>query len=171
MNIFDFVSQELDIVSFSCFIDNPGWWLCSPEVSIADIDLSLVLYRLWQLGFEHRMWEKNRPQLKRYFARVQLLASFHQAVTMTEVSPVMDLFSSPVFLGVLGTAVLLGGYYLWTKKGTEITSALQSLFTDENMNEKNKWSPVPHQRTQITADNPASGRFLLGPNKTRNLIF
>lgn len=83
------------------------------------------------------MWERNRPNIKRYFARVQMLDSFRAAITLTEGSQLMDLFTSPVFLGILGTtAVLAGGYYLWSKKGPEISSALTALFSsDENSND------------------------------------
>jgi len=117
--------------------ETPGGWLCSPEVSIADVDLSLLLYRLWQLGFERRMWEKNRPQIGRYFARVQMLDSFQSAITMIEeTTHTMDFLTSPVFLGLLGTSVILaGGYYLWTNnKGADIVEALKSFFNDDNKN-------------------------------------
>jgi len=117
--------------------DTPGGWLCSPEVSIADVDLSLLLYRLWQLGFERRMWEKNRPQIKLYFARVRLLDSFQRAITMTETdeSHTLDFFTSPVFLGLLGTSVIVaGGYYLWINKDSDFGSVLRSFFNDDNKN-------------------------------------
>ncbi|CAL8069275.1 unnamed protein product [Orchesella dallaii] len=118
--------------------DNQSWWLCAPELCLADIDFAFLLYRLWQLGFERRMWERNRPNVKRYFARVQLLESFQQAVSMTEGFPMMDFFTSPVFLGILGTTVILaGGYYLWSKKDS-VGSALSSFFGDDNQNHQQR---------------------------------
>jgi len=140
--------------------DIPGWWLCSPEVSVADIDLSLLLYRIWQLGFERRMWLRNRPFIQRYFARVQLLDSFHHAVSMTEGSHnVLDFFTSPVFLGVLGTTVVLaGGYYLLNKKGSDIGSALQAFFNDDNKHgtQQQRYIPMTFRTsTPSTAEVPS----------------
>lgn len=52
---------------------------------------------------------------------------------MTEGSPMVDFLTSPVVLGILGTtAIVAGGYYLWNKKGAEISAILASLLSDDN---------------------------------------
>jgi len=143
----------------------PEWWLCSPQLSIADIDLSLLLYRLWQLGFERRMWERQRPFVKRYFARVQRLDTFKKAVTMTEPSRILEFIASPVFLGVLGTtAILAGGFYLWHNRANNMsfTEALHSLLNIFNNNNNKKIeasvSPVVVQPVPVTASNPTGSK-------------
>lgn len=133
------------------FIDNPGWWIASPEISVADIDLCLLLHRLWQLGFERRMWERNRPNLKRYFARVRMLDSFKAATSLSEGSNLMELVTSPVFLGIVGGSVALaGGYFLWKNTAPKISAALGTVFGEE-YTPGTFTAPTPTRRVSMNA--------------------
>lgn len=101
--------------NYLVFLDseNDQWFLCSPDISIADISFSLILHHLWMLGLDRRMWE-NRPYVKRYFARVQQVESFKAAITMKGGSVLVDLFTSPWFWGFLGAvAIASGGVYYY----------------------------------------------------------
>lgn len=96
----------------SCVEDN-RWWLGSPEISIADVSFSILLHRLWQLGFERRMWG-DRPFIKRYYSRVQQLESFKLATNMPSGNGFT--IGSPYLWGFLGAVALAGGgLYLWNK--------------------------------------------------------
>jgi len=92
------------------------WWLCSPDVSIADVSFSILLHRLWELGFDRRMWG-NRPFIKRYYARVQQLDSFKEAISIKGGNGFIgDVITSPYFWGFLGVAAVAGGgFFLWNK--------------------------------------------------------
>jgi len=126
--------------------ESPDWWICSPKVSIADIHFGILLYRLWLVGFERRMWERNRPNVKRYFLRVQKLDSFQQAVKVSPPTGIFDVLSNPYFLGFLGTtAILGGGYYIWNRNGRHPLDwgYIASYFNDGNKEP----SPPPALRT------------------------
>jgi len=91
------------------------WWLCSPDVSIADVSFSVLLHRLWEIGFDRKMWS-NRPFIKRYYARVQQLDSFQEAINMKGGSGFSDFITSPYFWGFIGVAAAAGGgFFLWNK--------------------------------------------------------
>lgn len=79
------------------------------------------------------MWERQRPNIKRYFARVKMLDSFLVATNLKETLTLVEIMSNPVFLGIVGgAAVLACGYLLWNKKGEEISSALASVFSSDD---------------------------------------
>jgi hypothetical protein len=105
-------------IILDCFAEDQRWWLCSPDISIADVSFSILLNRLWQLGFERRMWERNRPSVTRYFARVQQLQSFKKAITVTSGAGLRDIFESPTFWIFVGVVAVGGGFYLWNKHQT-----------------------------------------------------
>ena len=50
--------------------NNKGEWLISDQFSYADINLGLLLYRLYTLGFENYFWAYGKlPELESYFLR------------------------------------------------------------------------------------------------------
>jgi len=98
--------------------EDSKWWLVSSHLSLADISFALLLFRLWQLGFEKRMWEHSRPAVDRYFKRVKQLESFKKATSMNfGLQNLIEFLKNPYALGVIGAgALMVGGYYLWTHK-------------------------------------------------------
>lgn len=97
--------------------EDQTWWLVSPFITIADVHLSILLYRLWLLGFENRMWERTRPNIEKYFSRIRKVESFKKATSMSEgFAPLLEFLQNPYAWAVLGGAAgLLGLYYLTTK--------------------------------------------------------
>lgn len=85
-------------------------------MSIADVSFSILLHRLWELGFDRRMWG-NRPFIKRYYARVQQLDSFKEAISIKGGNGFIgEVVTSPYFWGFLGVAAVAGGgFFLWNK--------------------------------------------------------
>lgn len=60
--------------------EHSGWWLCGELFSIADIDLAILLNRLYLLGHERRFWaEGKRPHIQAYWERIQQRPSFKRA--------------------------------------------------------------------------------------------
>ncbi|XP_016989796.1 ganglioside-induced differentiation-associated protein 1 isoform X2 [Drosophila rhopaloa] len=54
-------------------------WLTGDELSVADISLGLLLYRLYQLGFENYFWAFGKlPQVEAFFLRFRQRESFHR---------------------------------------------------------------------------------------------
>jgi glutathione S-transferase len=97
--------------------EDQNWWLVSSKITIADISLAILLHRLWQLGFEFRMWERSRPTLAFYYKRIQRNASFQKAISMSTEFNFSEFLKSPMGMGAVGfiaiTAIALGGYYVW----------------------------------------------------------
>lgn len=59
-------------------------WLCSDELSIADITLGLMLHRLYSLGFEDYFWTNGKmPYLENYFQNFKSRESFQKSVPTT----------------------------------------------------------------------------------------
>jgi len=78
------------------------------------------------------MWERNRPYVRRYFARIQQLESFKNAISMTNSGGLTDIFSSPLFWGLLTVvAVAGGGFYLWNRNQSG-NKGLPSLLESSN---------------------------------------
>jgi len=104
---------EAELVSH----EDAKWWLVSPHLSIADISLGILLYRLWQLGYEKRMWEYSRPALDRYFKRIKQLDSFKKATSMsTGLVNLVEFLKNPYVLGAIGASTIFaGGYYMYTQ--------------------------------------------------------
>ncbi|KAG0727302.1 Ganglioside-induced differentiation-associated protein 1 [Chionoecetes opilio] len=70
------VEEELATHTGDC----GGWWLCGEVFSMADIELSILLNRLYLLGHEKRFWaEGKRPHLQAYWERIQQRASFKRS--------------------------------------------------------------------------------------------
>lgn len=60
--------------------EHANWWLCGELFSIADIDLAILLNRLYVLGHERRFWaEGKRPHLQAYWDRIQQRVSFKRS--------------------------------------------------------------------------------------------
>jgi len=61
------------------------------------------------------MWERDRPYIGRYFARVQQLESYNKAITVTPQMEVSDVFRSPFFWCFVGFVMVGGGVYMYNK--------------------------------------------------------
>lgn len=85
-----------------------GNWLCCENFSIADINLTVLLQRLWELGLEGRYWtDGKRPLIENYFSRVKQRESFKQTIPNLPVHIKMIISSQPpAYLGAAGAASL-----------------------------------------------------------------
>ncbi|CAH0694119.1 unnamed protein product [Spodoptera exigua] len=83
-----------------------GNWLCCENFSIADINLAILLQRLWELGYEDRYWAAGkRPLLENYFHRVKQRESFKKTIPSLPVHLKMIVMSQPpLYLGAAGAA-------------------------------------------------------------------
>ncbi|XP_014271165.1 ganglioside-induced differentiation-associated protein 1 isoform X2 [Halyomorpha halys] len=54
-------------------------WLVSDNFTLADIDLAILLERLYVLGLEQRFWQ-NRPNITKYFNRMKQRDSFKKSI-------------------------------------------------------------------------------------------
>ncbi|CAH2039603.1 unnamed protein product, partial [Iphiclides podalirius] len=79
-------------------------WLCCENFSIADINLAILLQRLWELGFEGRFWTGGkRPHIESYFNRVKLRDSFVKTIPNLGVILKMIITSQPpAYVGAAG---------------------------------------------------------------------
>ncbi|CAH0584310.1 unnamed protein product [Chrysodeixis includens] len=83
-----------------------GNWLCCENFSIADINLAILLQRLWELGYEGRYWaEGKRPLLEHYYERVKQRESFKKTMPNLPVHLKMIVMSQPpAYLGAAAAA-------------------------------------------------------------------
>jgi len=58
-------------------------WLCSNQLTIADISLAVLLQRLYCLGFEEYFWMNKRPHVQHYFAQISKRDSFKKSMPTT----------------------------------------------------------------------------------------
>ncbi|XP_068618420.1 ganglioside-induced differentiation-associated protein 1 [Battus philenor] len=79
-------------------------WLCCENFSIADINLAMILQRLWELGFEERFWTNGkRPHIENYFNRIKLRESFIKTVPNIAIYLKMIVSSQPpAYIGAAG---------------------------------------------------------------------
>ncbi|KAK3923927.1 Ganglioside-induced differentiation-associated protein 1 [Frankliniella fusca] len=102
--------------------DKSAWWLCSPEFSIADVALTVLLDRLCCLGLEERFWSGGKcPHLDLYFKKVKNRDSYKKAVPSTLIHLQLLLMMTPRVVGVstcivAALAVLVGGYFYLKRK-------------------------------------------------------
>lgn len=96
--------------------------MCSPNFSIADVALTVLLDRLNALGLQERFWSHSkRPHLELYFKRVQNRDSYQKAIPSSLIHLQLLLMMTPGMVGV-GTcivaalAVLVGGYCYLNRK-------------------------------------------------------
>lgn len=97
-----------------------GNWLCCENFSIADINLAILLQRLWELGYEGRYWEGGkRPLLENYFNRVKQRESFKKTIPNLPVHLKMIVMSQPpAYLGAAGAvsiSVVVAIVYIFKK--------------------------------------------------------
>ncbi|CAB3251651.1 unnamed protein product [Arctia plantaginis] len=97
-----------------------GNWLCCEHFSIADINLAVLLQRLWELGFEGRFWaEGKRPLIENYYERVKQRDSFKRTIPNLPVHLKMVVMSQPpAYLGAAGAAsvgAVLAVMYIFKK--------------------------------------------------------
>ncbi|XP_034250549.1 ganglioside-induced differentiation-associated protein 1 [Thrips palmi] len=111
---------EAELVSHSS--DQADWWLCSPNFSIADVALTVLLDRLSALGLQERFWNQSkRPNLDLYYKRVQNRDSYQKAIPSSFVHLQLLLMMTPrvVRVGtcfVAALAVIVGGYWYLKRK-------------------------------------------------------
>ncbi|XP_047534624.1 ganglioside-induced differentiation-associated protein 1 [Vanessa atalanta] len=106
LNIVDDVLAQVEI---QLKTQSEDGWLCCEKFSIADINLTVLLQRLWELGLEERFWiNGKRPNIENYFARVKLRESFKKTIPNLPVHLKMILTSQPpIYVGAAG-AVSIG---------------------------------------------------------------
>ncbi|XP_050296805.1 ganglioside-induced differentiation-associated protein 1 isoform X2 [Anthonomus grandis grandis] len=114
--VFNKVEEEL-----SQYInDKKNWWLCSELFTVADISLSILMVRIYQIGMEPYYWTNGkRPHCERYFNRVQERDSYKKTVP-SAFSLIKIFFKAqmPLILGVsIATAIviIIGGYFVVKK--------------------------------------------------------
>ncbi|XP_066256128.1 ganglioside-induced differentiation-associated protein 1 isoform X2 [Euwallacea similis] len=80
------------------------WWLCTDRFTVADISLTILMLRISQIGMEPYFWiEGKRPQVEKYFARVQQRESYKKTAP-TAFSLVKTIFKTQ-------TSLILGGLF------------------------------------------------------------
>lgn len=79
-------------------------WLCCEYFTIADINLAILLQRLWELGLEEKFWTGGkRPHIESYFNRVKLRDSFGKTIPNLAVILKMIVTSQPpAYVGAAG---------------------------------------------------------------------
>lgn len=82
--------------------------MCCENFSIADVDLAILLHRLWELGLEGRFWTGGkRPLIENYYDRVQQRDSFKKTVPNLPLHIKMIITSQPpAYVGAAGAASL-----------------------------------------------------------------
>lgn len=85
-----------------------GNWLCCDKFSIADINLAILLQRLWELGLDERFWAKGkRPYVENYYRRVMQRESFKKTIPNIQDHIKMIITSQPpAYIGAAGAASL-----------------------------------------------------------------
>ncbi|KAL4707665.1 hypothetical protein ACJJTC_014846 [Scirpophaga incertulas] len=106
LNAVDHVLSEVELLLQS---QNQGNWLCCETFTIADINLAILLQRLWELGLENRFWANGkRPLLEKYYKCVKQRNSFKQTIPSLPFHIKMIFLSQPVrYVGAAG-AVTVG---------------------------------------------------------------
>ncbi|XP_060519297.1 ganglioside-induced differentiation-associated protein 1 [Cylas formicarius] len=97
--------------------DSRTWWLCSDRFTVADISLTMLLERIYEVGLESRFWTGGkRPRVEEYFARVRERDSYRNTIPSTMFFVKMVFASqAPLFIGlgvVTAIAVLVGGFFV-----------------------------------------------------------
>lgn len=97
-----------------------GMWLCGEQFSIADISITVLLQRLWELGLEDRFWTNGkRPGVERYFEKAKGRESFKKTIPNLPYHIRMIISSQPpVYVGAAmasSIGFVLGVVYLFRK--------------------------------------------------------
>ncbi|KAG6462712.1 ganglioside-induced differentiation-associated protein 1 [Manduca sexta] len=108
LKILNIVDQVLTLIEEQLKTQPEGNWLCCENFSIADINLAVLLQRLWELGFDEKFWaEGKRPLIENYFNRVRQRESFKRTIPSLPVHLKMIVMSQPpAYLGAAGAATL-----------------------------------------------------------------
>ncbi|CAH2981327.1 unnamed protein product [Chilo suppressalis] len=109
LKVLNNVDQVLSHIEEQLRIQSEGNWLCCENFTIADINLAILLQRLWELGLEGRFWTGGkRPFLENYFNRVKQRDSFKQTIPSLPYHIKMIIMSQPAgYVGIAG-AVSVG---------------------------------------------------------------
>lgn len=97
-----------------------GNWLCGEQFSIADINVAVLLERLWELGFENRFWANGkRPSIENYFERIKQRDSFKKTIPNLPFHLKMIINSQPpLYIGAAACTslgIILGVVYFFKK--------------------------------------------------------
>ncbi|XP_063915223.1 ganglioside-induced differentiation-associated protein 1 isoform X2 [Zophobas morio] len=109
---------EGELAKHNADFNRRDWWLCSSRFTIADVELTILLVRISQLGLEHVFWEAGkRPYIERYYERVKLRDSFKKTVPGTLVLLKTILMTqAPIIIGVVAAlALVVGGAIIAAK--------------------------------------------------------
>ena len=120
--IFNQVEAVLDEVEAELESDNHlGPWLCGPTYTAADIVLSNLLIRLYQLGFDEKLWHGGiRPNVAVYSEMAFKRLSLEKATEWSQHKDKVFYFQSSnsqlnsAYFGV-GAAIALGAVYAYKK--------------------------------------------------------
>ncbi|CAG9793886.1 unnamed protein product [Diatraea saccharalis] len=120
LKVLNIVDQVLSHVEEELKTQNEGDWLCCEHFTIADINLAILLQRLWELGFEGRFWSGGkRPLLEKYFDRVKQRDSFKQTIPNLPFHIKMIIMSQPASYvgtaGALSVGAVLALVYIFKK--------------------------------------------------------
>ncbi|XP_049874421.1 ganglioside-induced differentiation-associated protein 1 [Pectinophora gossypiella] len=120
IKVLNIVDRVLEEVEAQLKTQNEGNWLCCENFSIADINLAVLLQRLWELGFEDRYWAKGkRPLLENYYERVKQRESFKKAIPNLPFHIKMIIMSQPPAYvgaaGVVSVGVVVTVFYILKK--------------------------------------------------------
>ncbi|XP_014368895.1 ganglioside-induced differentiation-associated protein 1 isoform X1 [Papilio machaon] len=109
LKVLNIVDAVLTQVEDQLTEQNEDCWLCCDKFTIADVNLSIILQRLWELGLEERFWtDGKRPHIETYFNKVRLRESFVKTIPNMAVH-IKLIFTSqpPAYVGAAG-AVSIG---------------------------------------------------------------
>lgn len=102
-----------------CLFSDMQWWLCSDRFTIADIELTILLERLNQLGLESRLWSNGRrPYIEKYYERVKQRESYKKTIPSLLVLIKLLFTQSPIYAGIgifTAVAVIAGGLLIVKK--------------------------------------------------------
>ncbi|XP_041987107.1 ganglioside-induced differentiation-associated protein 1 [Aricia agestis] len=120
MKILNVVEEVLAQVEEQLLKQGEDNWLCCENFSIADINLGILLQRLWELGLEDRFWAGGkRPYIENYFQRIRKRESFKKTIPSLPVHLKMIVTSQPpVYVGAAGAvsiSVVIAIAYVFKK--------------------------------------------------------
>ncbi|XP_037973882.2 ganglioside-induced differentiation-associated protein 1 isoform X1 [Plutella xylostella] len=106
LKILNVVDQVLTEVEKELQNQTEGNWLCCDKFTIADINLAVLLQRLWELGLEDRFWTNGkRSYTESYFQRVQQRESFKKTIpTLPDHIKMIITSQPPAYVGAAGAA-------------------------------------------------------------------